>query len=176
MKTNYARTLRALGCLCFALLCASATAAQSSQVQELDWKTLLPADERENASTSPPPPTHDYLGENSSIAAMQSGSFEVNRELDGVLVKVPGFVVPLHSDAAGKVNEFFLVPYFGACIHVPPPPPNQIIYVKMREGAKLSSIQDAQWIVGRLHTKGQSSSLGAAAYTLDGEKMEPYRY
>ena len=107
-------TLLATWFSCLAL-CASALAASPAQVRQLEWETLLPANERGQAA-APPPPTHDYLGENSSIAAMQSGSFEVNPELNGVLVKVPGFVVPLQSNAAGEVNEFFLVPYFGACI------------------------------------------------------------
>jgi hypothetical protein len=91
-------------------------------------------------------------------------------------VKVPGFVVPLKSNAAGQVNEFLLVPYFGACIHVPPPPPNQMIYVKMREGAELRSIEEAQWITGKLRAQHKDSSLGDAAYTLEGEKMEAYEY
>lgn len=162
--------------LCFAFLCTHALAAEDDPVRELDWKTLLPANERDSFQGAAPAPAHDYLlGESSDIAAMQSGSFEVNPELEGVRVRVPGFVVPLQSNARGEVNEFFLVPYFGACIHVPPPP-NQIIYVKMREGAALRSIEDAQWVTGRLHARTQSSSLGAAAYTLEGELMEPYKY
>jgi hypothetical protein len=155
---------------------ADADTAPTTPVRQIDWKTLLPAAERSGFRTAPPPAAHDYLGENSSIAAMQSGSYEVNPELDGKVVKVPGFVVPLQNNARGEVVEFFLVPYFGACIHVPPPPPNQIIYVKMRDGAGLRSIEDAQWITGRIHARSKSSSLGAAAYTLDGEKMEAYEY
>lgn len=73
------------------------------------------------------------------------------------------------------IDEFFLVPYFGACIHVPPPPPNQIVYVKMRAGAGLRSIEDAQWVTGILRVAVKTSALGAATYTLEGERMEPYR-
>jgi hypothetical protein len=164
-----------MACLTLVAFGASA-AAPSRGLQELEWRMLLPEKERDGFSAAPPAATHDYLGESSSIAALQSGSYEINPDLDGALVKVPGFVVPLSSNAAGEVNEFFLVPYFGACIHVPPPPPNQIIYVKMREGAQLRSIQDAQWVTGRLHAEVKSSSLGAAAYTLDGESMQPYEY
>lgn len=163
--------------LCLFFVCAHAIAADGNAVRELDWKMLLPASERDSFQSTAPAPAHDYLlGESSDIAALQSGSFEVNPELDGMRVKVPGFVVPLRSNARGEVDEFFLVPYFGACIHVPPPPPNQIIYVKMREGAALRSIEDAQWVTGRLHARMQSSSLGSAAYTLEGESMEPYTY
>ena len=76
----------------------------------------------------------------------------------------------------GLLSEFFLVPYFGACIHVPPPPPNQIVYVKMRSGAGLRSIEDALWVTGTLHIASKTTSLGAASYTLDGEKLEVYDY
>src|SRR5690606_27310233 len=122
-----------------------------------------------------PSPVHDYLGEG-SLAALQTGSFAVNQELDGLQVRVPGFVVPLERSADGLLSEFFLVPYFGACIHVPPPPPNQIIYVRMRSGAGLKSIEDAMWVIGTLHTASKESPIGAAAYTLDGERLEPYQY
>lgn len=67
-------------------------------------------------------------------------------------------------------------PAIGACIHVPPPPPNQIIYVRMRAGAGLRSIEDAMWVTGTLHAGYRKSALGSAADTLDDEKLEPYRY
>jgi uncharacterized protein len=82
--------------------------------------------------------------------------------------------VPLERGPDGLLSEFFLVPYFGACIHVPPPPPNQIVYVRMRAGAGLRSIEDAQWVTGRLHAAARATDLGVAAYTLDGERLEPY--
>jgi hypothetical protein len=118
---------------------------------------------------------HDYLGEG-SLAVPQTGSFAVNKELDGLRIRLPGFVVPLERSADGLLSEFFLVPYFGACIHVPPPPPNQIVYVRMRAGAGLKSIEDAMWVIGTLHIAHKISPLGAAAYTLDGEALEPYQY
>jgi uncharacterized protein len=153
----------------------AAAAATSAEVMKLDWEALLPAEERENYHPAPPPPVHDYLGEG-SLAALQTGSSEVNRALDGKRVRIPGFVVPLERSADGLISTFFLVPYFGACIHVPPPPPNQIVYVRMREGAGLRSIDDAVWVIGTLHARSRRSELGAAAYTLDGEKLEPYQY
>jgi uncharacterized protein len=154
---------------------APALAAPAQNVKQIDWEALLPAAERGNYNPSPPPPVHNYLGEG-SMAALQTGSYTPNTELNGVRVRIPGFVVPLERGKDGLIDEFFLVPYFGACIHVPPPPPNQIVYVKMRSGAGLKSIEDAQWVMGTLHTAVKTSELGAAAYTLDGESMEPYQY
>jgi hypothetical protein len=68
------------------------------------------------------------------------------------------------------------VPYFGACIHVPPPPPNQMVYVTMEKGISLDSMYAAYWITGRMSTKSRSTSLGAAAYTLAGTQAEEYKF
>jgi uncharacterized protein len=148
-------------------------ATEPPAVHRIDWATLLPPGERTHYDPTPPPPMHDYLGEG-DIAALQTGSDAVNAELDGQRIMLPGFVVPLERGADGLLNEFFLVPYFGACIHVPPPPPNQIVYVRMRAGAGLRSIEDAQWVTGRLHAAARATDLGVAAYTLDGERLDPY--
>jgi len=155
---------------------AAAPATQKpAEIRKITWETLLPRSERDHYTPAPPPPVHDYLGEG-SLAALQTGSFDVDPSLDGVRVQLPGFVVPLERSADGLLSEFFLVPYFGACIHVPPPPPNQIVYVRMRTGAGLKSIEDAMWVTGTLHTRSKKSPLGSAAYTLDGDSLEPYQY
>jgi hypothetical protein len=74
------------------------------------------------------------------------------------------------------VTEFFLVPYFGACIHVPPPPPNQMLYVTVQKGITLDSMYAAYWVTGRLSTKTKQTKLGAAAYTLAASNLEEYKY
>jgi uncharacterized protein len=102
--------------------------------------------------------------------------FSVNKQLDGASVKIPGFIVPLDIGKDGLVSEFFLVPYFGACIHVPPPPPNQIVFVKMAKGIALDSIYEAYWITGKMKLSNKTTRLGAAAYSLAGEKVEIYKY
>ena len=147
----------------------------SAAVLELDWDELLPKDARSRFAAGPPPPVHDYLGEG-GLAAQQVMDFSVNKELDGQSVKLPGFIVPLDIGKDGLVAEFFLVPYFGACIHVPPPPPNQIVYVRMNKGIALESIYDAYWITGRMKLQNKTTRLGAAAYHLAGDKVEIYKY
>lgn len=102
--------------------------------------------------------------------------YEVNDELNEVEVRIPGFIVPLESDEGGLLNEFFLVPYFGACIHVPPPPPNQIVYVKLEESFFLESMWEPFWIEGTMKTETYTVAIGASAYTLDGTKVEKYEY
>jgi hypothetical protein len=147
----------------------------SAAVLELDWEELLPKDARSRFAAGPPPPVHDYLGEG-GLAAQQVMDFSVNKELDGQNVKLPGFIVPLDIGKDGLVAEFFLVPYFGACIHVPPPPPNQIVYVRMNKGIALDSIYEAYWITGRMKLQNKTTRIGAAAYHLAGDKVEIYKY
>jgi hypothetical protein len=154
---------------------AAAGKAGSAAPAELDWEELLPKDARSRFGAGPPPPIHDYLGEG-GLAAQQVMDFSVNKELDGRNVRLPGFIVPLDIGKDGLVSEFFLVPYFGACIHVPPPPPNQIVYVRMAKGIALDSIYDAYWITGRMKLQNKTTRLGAAAYHLVGEKVEIYKY
>lgn len=96
------------------------------------------------------------------------------RKLDGKLVRVPGFVVPL-DDATEDGAEFLLVPYYGACVHTPPPPPNQIVMVEMsgKKAIKLN-LFDAVWMSGTLKIASVESPYGTVGYTLQGLKVEPY--
>lgn len=148
----------------------------TAEVKQIEWEDLLPENERGSYGAAPPPPRHDYLSGEYGVPAMQSLSFNVNKALDGKIVKLPGFLVPLEADGKGKVVEFFLVPYFGACIHVPPPPPNQIVFVKFEQGIALDSVYEAYWITGRLEAMSKSTRYGAAAYTLRGQRADVYKY
>jgi hypothetical protein len=151
-------------------------ASKSPGARRIDWDVLLPVSERAHYNEEPPPPIHDYLGEGGK-AVRQSGSIAVNSRLDQTLVKIPGFVVPLVQDDTGLVTAFFLVPFLGACIHVPPPPPNQIVYVKLKGGGvRLGSPEEPYWITGTLHTQTSGTRVATAAYTLDATRMERYKY
>ncbi|MDR2349710.1 MAG: DUF3299 domain-containing protein [Deltaproteobacteria bacterium] len=98
----------------------------------------------------------------------------INEAMDGEKIKIPGFVVPLDFEET-RIREFFLVPFFGACIHVPPPPPNQIIYVKSEKGLKGMAVMDVVWVYGKIRTdRFESEALGAAGYTLPADIVEPY--
>jgi hypothetical protein len=144
--------------------------------RKIEWDVLLPENERAHYSDEPPAPVHDYLGEGGK-AVRQAGSSAVNKKLDQAHVKIPGFIVPLDMDPTGLVTEFFLVPFLGACIHVPPPPPNQMVYVKLiKGGVRLGSPEDAYWITGTLHTDINGTRVAKAAYTLDATRMELYKY
>src|SRR5690606_23033874 len=85
--------------------------------------------------------------------------------MDGKSVKIPGFVVPLDDDAA-SYSEFLLVPSPQACIHVPPPPPNQMIMVRMKGGKAPQRSWGPVWIMGRLHIATTNSQYGRISYML----------
>ena len=97
------------------------------------------------------------------------------KKLDGKLVKIPGFVVPL-EDYEEEGAEFLLVPYFGACVHTPPPPPNQMVYVRMQGGKKIKfGWWDPVWMEGTLKIEHFESPYGAAGFQLVGMKVTPYK-
>ena len=104
-----------------------------------------------------------------------------NAELDGQIVRIPGYALPLEHKDTG-VKELLLVPYVGACIHVPPPPANQIVYVTLKDAYTSTNLYEPVWITGRMTIETTNQSLtyvdGTAgidtAYTLKGDKVEPY--
>ncbi|MGD8833570.1 MAG: DUF3299 domain-containing protein [Desulfobacteraceae bacterium] len=103
-------------------------------------------------------------------------------DLNGRIVRMPGYLLPLDVIGA-KVTEFLLVPYIGACIHVPPPPPNQIVYVKVvKKAYPHKGLYDPVWVTGKMSVKSMSRDLflvdGSAdvsiGYALDAKQVEPY--
>ena len=96
------------------------------------------------------------------------------KALDGKLVKIPGFIVPL-EDYEEEGAEFLLVPYFGACVHTPPPPPNQMVFVRMEGNKKLKfGWWDPVWMEGTLKIEHYDSPYGAVGFQLVGTKTSPY--
>ena len=96
-------------------------------------------------------------------------------QLAGKRVSIPGFMVPLEDDL-NQVTEFLLVPYAGACIHVPPPPPNQIVYVKMLKTTKVHvTFTDPIVVTGTLQISTVQSPYGDVSYDLSGETVLPYQ-
>ncbi|MDO9074406.1 MAG: DUF3299 domain-containing protein [Rubrivivax sp.] len=97
----------------------------------------------------------------------------VNTALVGQQVRIPGFVVPL-EDTKDGIKEFLLVPYFGACVHSPPPPSNQIIHVLPKSPARGFRSMDAVWITGTLRNTQTDSFMGASSWRLDAVGVTPY--
>ena len=95
------------------------------------------------------------------------------QKIDGQLVKIPGFIVPL-EDSNRQVTEFLLVPSPQACIHVPPPPPNQMVYVKMKKGIE-ALVGAPVWVYGELKITTKRSQYGEVSFELIGNTVEPYQ-
>jgi hypothetical protein len=87
-------------------------------------------------------------------------------ELDGKRVRIGGYAVPLDFEAT-DVKEFLLVPFVGACIHVPPPPPNQLVYVKARKGFAVQGQFDPVWVTGTIKTASQFTGLAETGYSIE---------
>jgi hypothetical protein len=112
-----------------------------------------------------------------AIAALQKlktawDDAPIEASLDGQRIRLAGFVIPLDSEGQ-NVSEALLLPYFGACIHSPPPPANQIIHVVFAKPAKMR-MMDAFWISGKLSAQRGDSGLGVYGYLLSAERAEPY--
>ncbi len=95
----------------------------------------------------------------------------IKEELDGKLVKIGGYVVPLDFQST-KIKEFLLVPFVGACIHVPPPPANQIIYVKAKNAFEVKGDFDPVYVTGKLAAKITPTGLAETGYTIDADQVD----
>lgn len=116
------------------------------------------------------------------VARQRAQAAAVVDQLDGRNVRIPGFLLPLGYEDE-KVTEFLLVPVVGACIHVPPPPPNQIVHVQYEQGFSPSGLYDPVWVSGIMKTEHTTPDLtlvdGSAevnvGYRLQAGQVEPYR-
>ena len=97
----------------------------------------------------------------------------VVKALDGQSVSLPGFVVPLEGDSE-LITEFLLVPYFGACIHVPPPPPNQLVHVTIKGGVPIDSLYDAIVVTGVIKTQTWSGEIAQVGYQMQAVGVAPF--
>ncbi len=151
--------------------------AKAGQVREISWAELVPKNwdpmkAYKNIDLSKlddaDPKANELLIEMQQI----SDNAPSNPALNGVEVKIPGFIVPLEENK-GEITEFLLVPYFGACIHTPPPPANQILHVKVRQGAKFRAM-DTVWVTGKLETVRNDSMMGVSGYSMAAQSVTKY--
>ena len=139
--------------------------AMAVEYKTIDWDVLIPAGEK-----LLPPPQVSHDGNLASVPQPVGG---VNQKLDNQEVRIPGFVVPLEGDAK-KITAFLLVPYFGACIHVPPPPTNQGVDVSYPKGAPVDDLWDAIWVKGKMRTVSSSHEMATASYSMEAVEVSVY--
>ena len=146
--------------------------------REISWDDLIPADwnpEKFLADLE-----LDDLQDNDprAMELMQRMREEWDRapvveRFSGQQVRIPGFVVPLESDGR-TIREFLLVPYFGACVHMPPPPANQLIHVIPDQPIAAGLSMSPVWVNGVLNVGRVASELGSAGYQMRAMKVEAY--
>ena len=162
-----------------ALLMLVALPLWAAEPRDLTWSEMIPPDAP--AEVPNMKPLHDLsqmsdaLSAESAPAARQDlPNAPVVQNLDGQAIRLPGYIVPLEVNEQGRTTEFLLVPYFGACIPVPPPPSNQIVHVRSEIGVKLEELYQPYWIEGALQVKASTSELADAGYQMDAQKIYVY--
>ena len=164
------------------------SAVDNADYKTIEWTDLIPQEDLD-ALMNPP----EYLNDisdgsledqiNSQLQGAMSSddsryqqalsSAQIKPEFNNKKVKIPAFIVPLEYDEKQHVTEFFLVPYFGACIHVPPPP-NQIIFADYEKGMSLETLYDAFWVSGTLQTSLTENDTATSAYSITVDSIELY--
>ena len=161
-----------------ALLLLVATPLWAAQPKELTWSEMIPPDAAPEVPEMAPLHDLSQLGnldpEAAPAAKQDLPNAPVVPALNGQNIRLPGYIVPLEVNEDGRTTEFLLVPYFGACIHVPPPPSNQIVHVTSKVGVKLEELYQPYWIEGAMQVKPSTSELADAGYQMDAQKIYVY--
>ena len=161
-----------------------------SDFEEIEWTELMPAEDLE-ALQNPPDYIMDIEEGSAEDKVVSQGeksidtffdddyqrallSTTVVSEMDGKAIRIPGFIVPLEFNDDKTVSQFFLVPFFGACIHVPPPPPNQVIHVTSSNGVKLENLYTPHWVSGVVNSVFIENEIATATYAMDAVDVEVY--
>jgi hypothetical protein len=153
-----------------------------AELPETDWLELMPPEDRQ-ALEDMPEISHQGIEQDSGFynpgGLKQQGqdlpavmySTKTVAGFDGKPVRLGGYPVPLETDSQGRSTLFFLVPYPGACIHVPPPPPNQLVLVRYPKGIELEDIYAPLWVSGTLQIEQVNNELADAAYAMQASQV-----
>jgi uncharacterized protein len=151
--------------------CAPKIAFANTPV-EIMWEDLIP----------PGVPYSEIIGEGEMDEMndfwrpiFDTNATKLNPILDGVYIKMPGFVIPLDLSDDG-VTRFVLVPYVGACLHTPPPPPNQLVHVTTETPWPSNDLWSAVWVTGQMTHSLQSTEVAQTGYALTADAMEIYEW
>lgn len=174
---------------CLLILLTLSVQAETKDFIRLQWVDLMPQEDM-NALYNPPEELFDIpegsaeddIANQVTKTLMQASddayqralsSTRVIAELNNKNIRIPGFVVPVTIEG-DKTTEFFIVPYFGACIHYPPPPPNQTIYAVYKAGFSLEEIYEPFDFSGLLTTSIKGNELATAAYHLNIQQVDVF--
>lgn len=162
-----------------ATLAAGGGRAAEAAYKEITWLQLVPKDWNPRAKLGLP----DLKGVDDNDPQAKVAMSALREVLDtaptvstfdGQRIRMPGYVVPLEQSRAG-LKEFLLVPYFGACVHTPPPPANQIVHVVSAQPVREFDTLAAVWVHGTLEVSRDDTALAISGYRLQLARMEPYK-
>ncbi|MDD0975937.1 DUF3299 domain-containing protein [Pseudomonas fontis] len=152
-----------------------------AELPETDWLELMPKSDQKALEAMPEIDHNspEAMGTFTDKGGMKQAkglpavmySTKTVAAMNGKQIRLGGYPVPLETDSKGNSTLFFLVPYPGACIHVPPPPPNQLVLVRYPKGLKLDDIYTPLWVSGTLKVEKVSNDLADAAYALEAAKV-----
>ena len=169
----------------FQLLLAASVFAQTPGYQKITWDDLLNEEwyqqmKKDMASYGRMSFLKDGSEEAEKLMASMRKKLDeapISTKYVNQKIRMPGFVVPLDAVRNGQ-REFLLVPYFGACIHTPPPPANQIVLVTPHPQLNLSKTlesMDVIWVEGELKESRTKTASGVSGYSLEAIKVYPYK-
>jgi hypothetical protein len=147
-------------------------------VSSLTWTALIPQEEQNIIAYYQAPTPSDLKGITAQILrsieaatdpAYQEALISTNTVggFEKQMVSISGFIVPIDFYPDKTVKSLCLVPYFGACIHFPPPPPNQIVFIQLEASLSDVDITQAYTFVGEINVELFEDPMGTSAYTLD---------
>ena len=153
-------------------------ADRDAPAETLSWRDLMPEEELAalealNEGTADSSLMARFTGQ--SPVAEQMGTFNAVEDLDQLMVRMPGYILPLDYATQGEAREFLLLPYHGACVHYPPPPPNQIVYLRSPEPIEFTSLWEPVWVEGRMEIQRIDTDLAASAYAMTVRAVTPYQ-
>ena len=152
---------------------------KNGNYRELDWKELAPDTDSEKKLVAKYQPLIDKIPEGGKGAKpiydkmlAEFNALPANPKLDGQKIKIPGYVTVLEQNK-GLIKEFLLVPYYGACIHVPPPPLNNTLLIKPKKNQRLylDDVYSPVWVKGIIHTKNTKTDLATAGYLIENAEV-----
>ena len=186
MQINFFRfSLFKLSVTVFQLLLVASVFAQTPGYQKITWDDLLNEEwylqmKKDMASYGRMSFLKDGSEEAEKLMASMRKKLDeapISTKYVNQKIRMPGFVVPLDAIRNGQ-REFLLVPYFGACIHTPPPPANQIVLVTPHPQLNLSKTlesMDVIWVEGELKEARTKTASGVSGYSLEAIKVYPYK-
>ena len=144
--------------------------ARADEFIDLEWTDLLPKD----APVIPQAFRGLIDHTQAPVTSEQPASNGVRSEWNGQIVRLPGFVVPIDQRGTG-VTAFILVPYAGACVHVPPPPANQLVFVTTQTPYESKGLYEPVNVIGMFGVSSLRTHLAEIGYALSADKIEPFR-